>query len=512
MERWSFVFTCSVYFNILVILVSGLTLHNCIDGWIDIPEDTSTLITCSNIFKTEKVTWTVENAIRNKVFEHECGDTTSCNLNSSKISLQRYRDDGVSLIINRNHRRYGGFTVTCSTTTEHAECRMHVFHAAELSHCRTEINSQSWRVTATCHINKFFSSKEKARCEGRVEPFMPEQSLKNYTRVDGQPYLQKYIDQRNNNTYYRGTCSFTSNLPTSAGNYSYIINIMPGTSLETAGKVLIGKSEANCTFFLEENPKGSCECFERGPSSFPTTQHYDTGVPSTYVCNLVRGSTWHSGHTPQGATSPPPQITRSRPPLETTREMHTEHPTQPLIKTSQVTHVTTFPNSKGLGSSPSDRIDSSPSPQDKSGLSVATGVIVGVVVAVVATVIVIVAIAYVSRRYRNPPDLEEQYNVFYISADALALNTIRPVDDLPQSRVQVSDSQASPQTSSDFTDTSCMVQMENNSIVSPPAHQTQTTQPCLKELEETRESAMSNTENLYAVVADKDLRGSKPRV
>ncbi|PVD27674.1 hypothetical protein C0Q70_12841 [Pomacea canaliculata] len=255
---------------------------------------------------------------------------------------------------------------------------------------------------------------------------------------------------------------------------------MPGTSLETAGKVLIGKSEANCTFFLEENPKGSCECFERGPSSFPTTQHYDTGVPSTYVCNLVRGSTWHSGHTPQGATSPPPR----------------------------------------LGSSPSDRIDSSPSPQDKSGLSVATGVIVGVVVAVVATVIVIVAIAYVSRRYRNrntvllvrAPDLEEQYNVFYISADALALNTIRPVDDLPQSRVQVSDSQASPQTSSDFTDTSCMVQMENNSIVSPPAHQTQTTQPCLKELEETRESAMSNTENLYAVVADKDLRGSKPRV
>lgn len=70
---------------------------------------------------------------------------------------------------------------------------------------------------------------------------------------------------------------------------------------------LSGKSEANCTFFLEENPKGSCECFERGPSSFPTTQHYDTGVPSTYVCNLVRGSTWHSGHTPQGATSPPPR-------------------------------------------------------------------------------------------------------------------------------------------------------------------------------------------------------------
>lgn len=163
--------------------------------------------------------------------------------------------------------------------------------------------------------------------------------------------------------------------------------------------------------------------------------------------------------------------------------MHTEHPTQPLIKTSQVTHVTTFPNSKGvlifflnhgcdfitkyyflqsreldvalsgfhghkqfiygsnyqltlkttffsdskateripetqllseilinfintsfclgLGSSPSDRINSSPSPQNTPGLSVATGVIVGVVVAVVATVIVIAAIAYVSRRYRN---------------------------------------------------------------------------------------------------------------
>lgn len=109
------------------------------------------------------------------------------------------------------------------------------------------------------------------------------------------------------------------------------------------------------------------------------------------------------------------------------------------------------------------------------------------------------------------PDFQEQVNEFYVSADALALNRICPVDDFSQSRVQDPVAYPSPHKGSEDTNKSCMVQTASNSIVSLPTHQTQTVQPCLKEFERNRETTMSDAENLYAVV-DKNLWGSKPGV
>ncbi|PVD27673.1 hypothetical protein C0Q70_12840 [Pomacea canaliculata] len=194
---------------------------------------------------------------------------------------------------------------------------------------------------------------------------------------------------------------------------------------------------------------------------------------------------------------------------------------------------------RGFISTTPDRVYSSSSPQDEVGQSVPTGVIAGVAVAIVA-IIVAIAIAivvYVTRRQQNQSTAHNtrfkdntQHDGKYATPEkkrivlnahifknmstnftsALALNTIHPVDDLTQSRVQDPVAQPSPHKASVFTDKGCTTQGASNSSPSLSAHEQQATQPCLKELEKNCESTMSNTENLYAVVADRDLCGSKP--
>ncbi|XP_025101034.1 uncharacterized protein LOC112568131 isoform X2 [Pomacea canaliculata] len=692
MEKWSFVLACFVCLNMIIILVSGLTIPNCVAGRIYIPQDTSTLITCSNIPETEKVTWTVENDRTETIFKHVCGSITACNgVTQGDISLHNYRDDGVSLVINRNHRQYEGFNVTCSTTTEHAACRMHVFHTAELSPCETIINPRLWTIAATCPVNKFFSPKQNVSCGVTERQNLLNSPMTIRRRFTVQLHLQDYTDTVDNNTYQRGSCRFTMYLPTSPGNYSYIIHIRPGPAQETGVEVWTDNLKPSCAKFSQENPNVSCECYERDSGSFS-----DTGA--NYACNIVRGSTsqtrqpslstttqttlgsqsvrivtnatqpfvtdgtaqmalfcqtddvypnvsytWANvtcinehhqlgtciftprvpnddglqvaceaynvvsreprtsdiytiqlnypppsppilhryregltegetitlycavkGGKPKVASvrfvcgdepdnsdivdgmsvwsrvvinvrtkhnntvclcsatwSPQPRFypdttsvrlyvnerTTPRSPSVTTTKMFTT-PRQTPVTTTHVTRVTTS----------SDGMVSSPSPQSNTGQSVPIGIIAGIVAAIVVTVIVIAAIVYFTRRKQNrsttrntglvnkkqDDDFQEQVNEFYISADALALNRIHPVGDFSQSCVQDPVAHPSPHKGSEDTNKSCMVQAASNSIVSLPAHQTQTVQPCLKEFERNRETTMSNTENLYAVV-DKNL-------
>ncbi|XP_025101035.1 uncharacterized protein LOC112568131 isoform X3 [Pomacea canaliculata] len=611
---------------------------------------------------------------------------------------------------------------------------MHIFHAAELSPCTTEINPRLWTIAATCPVNKFFSTAQEVYCGVTERQNFLNSSMTISWRSLCQLHLQNYTDTVDNNTYQRGTCHFTMYLPPSAGNYSYIIHIRPGPAQDTGVEVWTDNLKPSCAKFLQENPNGSCECYERDLASSSYT-----GGTTNYVCNIVRGSTsqstppsltptsqtpnwnnrYHSSHnrptstttattlssttrttkTPQsshdsfrglqpvnistnatqpfvtdGTTQmalfcqtddvypavrytwagvtcinehhkhgtciftprvpqddgrqvtcdaysvvslerrssdpytiqlnyPPPsppiirgyeegsvltegekfildcevkggkpkvrsvrfvcvdepdnpdivdgmsvwsrvlinvktkhdntvclcsatwspqprfysnttflrlyvnESTMPRSPSVTTRKMY-KKPRQTPVTTSQVTHVTTS----------SDGMVSSPSPQSNTGQSVPIGIIAGIVAAIVVTVIVIAAIVYFTRRKQNrsttrntglvnkkqDDDFQEQVNEFYISADALALNRIHPVGDFSQSCVQDPVAHPSPHKGSEDTNKSCMVQAASNSIVSLPAHQTQTVQPCLKEFERNRETTMSNTENLYAVV-DKNL-------
>ncbi|PVD27672.1 hypothetical protein C0Q70_12839 [Pomacea canaliculata] len=150
-----------------------------------------------------------------------------------------------------------------------------------------------------------------------------------------QLHLQNYTDTVDNNTYQRGTCHFTMYLPPSAGNYSYIIHIRPGPAQDTGVEVWTDNLKPSCAKFLQENPNGSCECYERDLASSSYT-----GGTTNYVCNIVRGST---------SQSTPPSLTPTSQTPNWNNRYHSSHnrPTSTTTATtlSSTTRTTKTPQS-----------------------------------------------------------------------------------------------------------------------------------------------------------------------
>ncbi|KAK7497118.1 hypothetical protein BaRGS_00011648 [Batillaria attramentaria] len=128
---------------------------------------------------------------------------------------------------------------------------------ADVIGCQVTTNVDTWTVQGACLVQKIFSSDSDYICVWSQQRVGNDKTV----RMDGQFRLSNFTNEQN--LYYTGNCSFNRSLPDEAGNYSYNVNIRPGTIYNNVGTVEIefpGDPQIVCSEFAVEGTTHTCQC------------------------------------------------------------------------------------------------------------------------------------------------------------------------------------------------------------------------------------------------------------
>ncbi|XP_025101066.1 uncharacterized protein LOC112568150 [Pomacea canaliculata] len=275
----------------------GVQISNCVNGSVDIAEDTSPSFTCGTI-RSGWINWLADDL-----------HIGSCNKDSCilKSNIYKLRSESSSaglsseLTITKIDRFTARRLVCLYTGTE---CRLRVFAPARIVPENCIITISNWRVQGSCQVENMFMLSDNYICTWR----------ENSTKIPGdfQGHRQYYGNL--SKTYWKEVCSFTKLMPVHQSKFTYGIEINPGHQdffVETINIILPEKPEYNCTDTVIEGSNVTCICTSLNMGNPPASLAWDGKTDgilllqnvgtendnSIYTCRLTWGPNGFINHT-----------------------------------------------------------------------------------------------------------------------------------------------------------------------------------------------------------------------